>query len=122
MLLVLIIAFAGQTAGDAVFGGQISGFFGAVAMTPIVLWVERLRNGPPKLVTFLPAFWLLVPGATGLIGVTEIVGKGLDVESRALSDVLVTIVSISLGVLVGATVFAAAVAGIRRLRRVFPLT
>ncbi|HEY2278133.1 MAG TPA: hypothetical protein VGI00_07240 [Streptosporangiaceae bacterium] len=34
---------------------RISGFFGAVAMTPVVLWVERLRHGPPKLVTFLPA-------------------------------------------------------------------
>jgi hypothetical protein len=32
-------------------------------MTPVVLWVERLPGGPPKLVTFLPAFWLLVPGA-----------------------------------------------------------
>ena len=122
MLLVLIVAFAGQTVGDALFGGQISGFFGAVVMTPMVLWVERLRNGPPKLVTFLPAFWLLVPGATGLIGVTEIVGNGLDVESRALSDVLVTIISISLGVLMGAALFAAADAGFRRLRRALPLS
>lgn len=122
MLLVLIVAFAGQTVGDALFGGQISGFFGAVVMTPVVLWVERLRYGPPKLVTFLPAFWLLVPGATGLIGVAEIVGKGLDVESRALSDVLLTIVSISLGVLVGATAFAAADTAARRLRRAFSPT
>jgi uncharacterized membrane protein YjjB (DUF3815 family) len=115
MLLVLYIAFAGQVIGDAFFGGQISGFFGAVAMTPVVLWVERLPNGPPKLVTFLPAFWLLVPGAAGLIGITQIVGNGLGVASRALSDVLVTIISISLGVLIGATAYRAADAGVRRL-------
>ena len=70
ILLVLFGAFGAQTAGDALFSGQISGFFGAAAMTPVVFLVERLPNGPPKLVTFLPAFWLLVPGATGLIGVT----------------------------------------------------
>jgi uncharacterized membrane protein YjjB (DUF3815 family) len=81
----------------------------------VVLLVERLPNGPPKLVTFLPAFWLLVPGATGLIGVTQIVGTGFDVTSRALSDVLITIISISLGVLIGAAAHHTADAGLGRL-------
>jgi uncharacterized membrane protein YjjP (DUF1212 family) len=117
ILLVLYVAFAGQTAGDVLFGAQISGFFGAAAMTPLVLWVERLASGPPKLVIFLPAFWLLVPGAAGLIGVTQIVGTGPDVAVRGLSEVLVTIISISLGVLIGASAHRAADAGFRRLTR-----
>ena len=70
VLLVLFAAFAGQELGAAWFGSQLSGFFGALAMTPLVLWFEHLPQGPPKLVTFLPAFWLLVPGAAGLIGIT----------------------------------------------------
>ena len=70
MLVIMLAAYAGQVAGAAVFGGLLSGFFGALAMTPLALWVETVRNGPPKLVTFLPGFWLLVPGAAGLIGVT----------------------------------------------------
>ena len=37
-------------------------------MTPVALAVARLPGGPPSQVTFLPAFWLLVPGAIGLIG------------------------------------------------------
>ena len=119
MLLVLFVAFAGQAIGDALFDGQISGFFGAAAMTPVVLWVERLPDGPPKLVTFLPAFWLLVPGATGLIGVTQIVGTGAGVTSRALSDVLITIISISLGVLIGAAAYRAADSGFGHLSRTF---
>jgi uncharacterized membrane protein YjjB (DUF3815 family) len=86
-------------------------------MTPLVLWVERLPGGPPKLVTFLPAFWLLVPGAAGLIGVTQIVGTGPDVAARAMPEVLVTIISISLGVLTGAAAHRAADAGFRRLTR-----
>ena len=120
MLLVLFVAFAGQAIGDVLFDGQISGSFGAAAMTPVVLWVERLPNGPPKLVTFLPAFWLLVPGATGLIGVAQIVGTGFDVTSRALSDVLITIISISLGVLIGAAAHRSADAGFRRLSGTSP--
>jgi uncharacterized membrane protein YjjB (DUF3815 family) len=75
ILFVLLAAFAGQSLGEALFGGQLSGFVGAVIMTPLPLWVEKLPHGPPKPVTFLPAFWLLVPGATGLIGVTQIVGR-----------------------------------------------
>ena len=120
MLFVLFVASPGQAAGDALFGAQISGFFGAAAMTPVALWVERLPNGPPKLVTFLPAFWLLVPGATGLIGVTKIVGTGLGVASHGLSDVLLTIISISLGVLIGAAAYRTAHVGFRRLSQTFP--
>jgi uncharacterized membrane protein YjjB (DUF3815 family) len=119
-LLILYIAFAGQVLGDALFDGQISGFFGAVAMTPVVLWVERLPGGPPKLVTFLPAFWLLVPGAAGLIGVTEIVGSGPGAASRGLSDALIAVMSISLGVLIGAVAYRAADGGLRRLSRALP--
>jgi uncharacterized membrane protein YjjP (DUF1212 family) len=117
ILLVLFIAFGAQTIGDALFGSQISGFFGAVAMTPLVLWIERLPHGPPKLVTFLPAFWLLVPGAAGLIGVTQMVGTGADVTARGLTEVLVTIISISLGVLTGAAAYSAVDGGLRRLAR-----
>ncbi len=117
MLLVLYIAFAAQTAGAAVFGGHFSEFFGALAMTPAVLWVERLPGGPPKLVTFLPAFWLLVPGATGLIGVTEIVRNGPGTAARGLTDVLIGILAISLGVLLGTALFRSAEVGARQVSR-----
>ena len=60
-------------------------------MTPLVLWIDDRPYGTPSLVTFLPAFWLLVPGAIGLIGVTEIVGAdqsvgGEDLGHRAHVD------------------------------------
>jgi X-X-X-Leu-X-X-Gly heptad repeat protein len=117
LLLVLVVAFAGQSLGSALFGGELSGFFGALAMTPLALWVERLRRGPPKLVTFLPAFWLLVPGATGLIGVTAIVGTGTNVASSAFSHTLGSIIAISLGVLIGAALFNTTNAGAGYLGR-----
>lgn len=117
LLLVLVVAFGAQSAGGALFGGMLSGFFGAAAMTPLVLWIERLRHGPPKLVTFLPAFWLLVPGATGLIGVTQIIGGGGQVPVSVFRDTFGAIVAISLGVLVGAAIYQTTHAGARMLTR-----
>ena len=44
-------------------------------MTPVALAVAQFPAGPPSQVTFLPALWLLVPGALRLIVVTKIVGN-----------------------------------------------
>ena len=79
LLLVLLVAWVGQLAGDRLIGATASGFCGALAMTPVALAVARSPGRPPSQVTFLPAFWMLVPGALGLIGVTELVEQGFDV-------------------------------------------
>ena len=82
-MLVLLSAWIGQVIGGRIVGAEVSGFFGALTMTPIALAVARLPGAPPPQVTFLPAFWLLVPGALGLIGVTEVVGDpGVPPASR----------------------------------------
>jgi uncharacterized membrane protein YjjP (DUF1212 family) len=106
LLLVLGVAWAGQVAGEAVAGSDVSGFFGALLMTPLAL-VIAAAGGPPAQVTFLPAFWLLVPGALGLAGVTEVFG---DPSSAGLDDIILpvgAIVSIALGVLCGISLFNA---------------
>jgi uncharacterized membrane protein YjjP (DUF1212 family) len=113
ILAVLLAAYTGQVIGAALFGGLLSGFFGALAMTPLVLWFETLPHGPPKLVTFLPAFWLLVPGATGLIGVTALLGDNDQFGAQATVDTLVTVMSIALGVLVGTALHRVADEGFR---------
>lgn len=102
ILLVLAAASIGQTAGAALFTAELSAFFGALVMTPLVLLIGRRRHGPPAMVLFLPAFWFLVPGAAGLMDVTAIVGAG----GRALSptdfnSTMVSVVAIALGVLLG---------------------
>ena len=71
LCVVLYAAWIGQYLGDQAFGGYVSGFVGALVVTPVAYLVERRPSAPPALVSFLPAFWLLVPGALGLIGVTE---------------------------------------------------
>ena len=82
---------------------SLSGFFGAVLMTPLVLWIDSLRRGVPSQLTFLPAFWILVPGSAGLIGLTEVFGA--DANDQDLSSALTTVIAIALGVLIGTAVY-----------------
>jgi uncharacterized membrane protein YjjP (DUF1212 family) len=106
LLLVLAVAWLGQIVGEAIGGSDVSGFFGALLMTPLALLIGA-AGGPPAQVTFLPAFWLLVPGALGLAGVTQALG---DPASAGLDDIILpvgAIVSIALGVLCGISLFGA---------------
>jgi len=101
ILIVLYVAYAGQVLGGLLFGTTLSAFFGALAMTPVAMIVARQHNGPPALVSFMPGFWLLVPGALGLAGITSL----LDEDRLQGIDSLVTMgtsmVGIALGVLLG---------------------
>ncbi|MFL6203720.1 MAG: threonine/serine exporter ThrE family protein [Acidimicrobiales bacterium] len=120
ILVVLYVAYAGQAVGGALFGGALSGFFGGLAMTPVVLWIDDRPYGAPSLVTFLPAFWLLVPGAVGLIGVTEIIGADQSLGAEDVATALTSIASIALGVLLGSASYHTATAGVRRVAQTLP--
>lgn len=106
IILVLYVAYGAQVVGDVFFDGVLSALIGAAAMTPVAVIVARQRSGPPALVSFLPAFWLLVPGALGLIGVASV----LEGDSSGLTTIFTTIatmVSIALGVLIALAVIGA---------------
>jgi uncharacterized membrane protein YjjP (DUF1212 family)/uncharacterized membrane protein YjjB (DUF3815 family) len=99
ILLVLYVAYGAQVVGGVLFGGVLSALIGAIAMTPVAVLVARHRSGPPAIVSFLPAFWLLVPGGLGLVGVTAVLG-GAD-GSNTLITAVGTMIAIALGVLIG---------------------
>lgn len=101
ILLVLVVAYAGQIVGGLFFGPTLSAFFGAMAMTPVAVFASRQPLGPPPLVTFLPAFWLLVPGALGLEGVTRVLGESGTQGLATLISTGSTMVAIALGILLG---------------------
>lgn len=102
MLLVLYVAYAAQVLGDLVLGGVLSAFIGALVVTPVTGLVARQPHGPAALVSFTPAFWLLVPGALGLVGVADVLG-GDGAGSATLVTTLATMVAIALGVLAGSS-------------------
>jgi uncharacterized membrane protein YjjP (DUF1212 family) len=101
LVVVLYAAWVGQALGNEALGGYLSGFVGALVLTPVAYMVERLRSGPPALVSFLPAFWLLVPGALSLIGLTEYVSDDPTAGLQDLLNAFGSILSIALGVLCG---------------------
>jgi uncharacterized membrane protein YjjP (DUF1212 family) len=108
LLVVLFAAWAGQLVGKHVIDATLSGFVGAAVMVPVAHLVGRVRTAPPAHVMFLPAFWLLVPGTIGLIGITEIVGDNSHAGSENLGTALVSIPAVALGILVGTMIVRAA--------------
>ena len=101
ILLVLYVAYAGQVVGGLLLGGVLSAFVGAALMTPVAILVSRHPSGPTPLVSFLPAFWLLVPGALGLVGVAKYIGDERIYGAESLLTTAETMVAIALGVLAG---------------------
>jgi uncharacterized membrane protein YjjB (DUF3815 family) len=104
MLFVLLLAYAAQQASIGMFGSEISGFFGMLVATPLGYLIQLRFRGPPAMVTFLPTFWLLVPGALGLMSVKQILSDraaGLD----GLIAVSFVFASIALGTLMGASLY-----------------
>jgi uncharacterized membrane protein YjjP (DUF1212 family) len=116
LMVVLLTAWIGQLTGDWLAGANASGFFGAIAMTPVAMAISHLPGGPPSQVTFLPAFWLLVPGAVGLIGVAEAFGSPADAGLQDLVQPLASILAIALGVLCGASIHRGLTTPARLLR------
>jgi len=104
LLLVLFLAFASQRLAVGFVGSELSGFFGTLVATPIAYLIEMKFRGPPAVVTFLPSFWLLVPGALGLLSVTRMMSdRAAGIEG--LVTVLFVITSVALGTLVGASLY-----------------
>jgi uncharacterized membrane protein YjjP (DUF1212 family) len=116
LLLVLLVAFSGQVVGELLLGASLSGFVGATAMVPFAHLVSRWSGAPPAHVMFLPAFWLLVPGTLGLIGMAELFGENAQAGWENLGGALLATGSVALGVLVGVMVVRAARSVVRAMR------
>lgn len=104
MVLVLFVAFATQNAASGFLGPEAGGFFGMLVATPLGYLIQLKFKGPPAMVTFLPSFWLLVPGAMGLVSVTQMLTDrvaGVD----GLTTVVFALTSIALGTLLGASLY-----------------
>lgn len=101
ILLVLYVAYEAQIIGGLFLGAELSAFVGAVTMSPVAAYVASRPSGPATQVSFLPAFWMLVPGALGLVGVTMLLGEDRSSAFASLMTTGVTMVAISFGVLIG---------------------
>jgi uncharacterized membrane protein YjjB (DUF3815 family) len=83
---------------------EINCFFGTLVATPLAYLIQNRFKGPPAMVTYLPSFWLLVPGSLGLLSITRMLNDraaGLE----GLVTATFTFVSIGLGTLMGASLY-----------------
>ena len=116
MLFVMFVALLAQRLAAGLFGSLIGGFFGTLVATPLAYLIQLRFGGPPATVTFLPSFWLLVPGSLGLESVASMLGNraaGLE----GLTTVVFAMASIALGTLVGASSYKWLSEKARRLQR-----
>lgn len=104
ILVVVLVAFAAQQLSVEVFGKTASGFFGTLAATPLSYLIQQRFKGPPAMVTFLPSFWILVPGALSLLGVKQMMSDR-DAGIDGMVTAMFAIVSIALGTLLGASIY-----------------
>jgi uncharacterized membrane protein YjjP (DUF1212 family) len=114
--LTLVLAFAAQSLGQRLSGPVLGSFAGALAASLGAYAVEALRPRLPRLVVFLPAFWLLVPGSLGLLSTTQL-AVDASVAGGTLTGVLGVVTAIALGLLVGSAVAQSVGGAVRRARR-----
>jgi uncharacterized membrane protein YjjP (DUF1212 family) len=100
LVLVLYAAWSAQKLANQLFGGYVSTFVGALVLTIVAAAVAHLPHAMPPDASFLPGFWLLVPGALGLIGLTTFAGDA-NAGTDDLIATMVTIFAIAVGVLCG---------------------
>lgn len=101
LLLVLYVAHSAQLLGDALIGPILSGFIATLIVVPMVQYLERFKSTPPAFALFMPAFLMLVPGALGLLGVSELASIEPSNGIGGLVSAISAILSIALGILVG---------------------
>ena len=107
---VMAIAKGTQLLSALAFPATLSAFFGAFVMTPVILAAVKYR-GAPERALFLAGFSMLVPGATGLIGIAQIAVNGV---SSGILAAAYAVGAITLGVLLGAATWSASHDGIDR--------
>jgi len=116
VLGVLAVTFLVQVAGQRLGAPVLGSFLGATAASIGASTAELVHRQLPRLVVFLPSFWLLVPGSLGLIGVSEIAIRPGEGPTVGL-DVVGVILAIATGLLVGSVVSRALRALVGRLLR-----
>ena len=106
MLVMLVTAYAGQWAGNAVLGSYASGFGGGLTLIMCALAISHRPNTPPTVSLVLPGFWLLVPGSLGFMGVTQLLGTH---STAVFTATLISMMSIAVGVQTGLLLWRAAI-------------
>ncbi len=101
LLLVVGAAWSTQQVSNLVLGSYLSAVLAGAVMVCVARIVASRPAAAPLIVSYTPAFWLLVPASLGLRSLTELAQS---TAPSAISDLLLmilTMIAIALGILVG---------------------
>lgn len=100
ILVSLVVAYGAQLGGSHLVGAQLSGFVGAFVVIIVVALLRRIPAAPPNAVMLTCAYWLLVPGSLGFIGLSQ-VAEGSRGGTDLLAQMIVSLLAIAIGMVVG---------------------
>lgn len=101
LLYALVVAYSAQLFGNLLLGAELSGLVGALVVIPAVALAGRLKAAPSRAVMLTCAYWLLVPGAMGFIGLSEAASGAAGATSTILQT-FGSLIAISIGMVLGA--------------------
>ena len=105
---VLVYLTLGVQAGGTALVGEVAGTFAAsVALAVGADLLARSRHRPPRLLLFLGGFFTLTVGSMGLRALTSLAGGHVLHGFHDLMDFVTIVTTISVGLLVGATLLPA---------------
>ena len=100
ILYALVVAYSAQLLGDHLLGPELSGMVGAVIVIPAVALAGRLRTAPATAIMLTCAYWLLVPGAMGFIGLSE-AASGTSGATSTILRTFGSLMAIAIGMVIG---------------------
>lgn len=102
LLVTIIATFLAQSLGHAISEGPwVGAFLGTSAASLVATLVEFVRPQLPRFVSFLPSFWMLVPGSLGLVSLAQVESSPASAVAAG-AEVAVIVASMALGIVVGA--------------------
>lgn len=101
LLYALVVAYSAQLLGNVIVGPELSGLVGALVVIPAVTLAGRLKAAPSRAVMLTCAYWLLVPGAMGFIGLSE-AASGTAGATNTILQTFGSLIAISIGMVLGA--------------------
>lgn len=101
ILYALVVAYSAQLLGDRLLGPELSGLVGAIIVIPAVALAGRIKSAPSTAIMLTCAYWLLVPGAMGFIGLSE-AASGTSGATETILRTFGSLMAIAIGMVIGA--------------------
>ena len=121
ILYALVVAYSAQLLGNLMLGAELSGLVGATIAVPAAYLAARFRAAPPASIMLTCAYWLLVPGAMGFIGISE-AASGTSGASDTILKTFGSLIAIAIGMVLGAGLSRDVTAAARGWRGTGPAT